>query len=625
MSGLTAELRGSTAHAETAHVPSGPKTSVASGGAAAHGPTKYAAGPSAVCNLNELWIRCILDVVAATGVRRAVLCPGGRSSTTVLAVHDHPQFIDALVFTDERSAAYAAVGMMKASREPVLMVTTSGSAVANAVPALTEADECGLPLLLLTCDRPRTLRNSGFGQMIDHVGACRAFVRASIDLPDPASDVVALAALRRDVAAVLVQCRGAKPGPVHVNVPLGGLYDASEPQPVPADALRESARPVAPLSVAPRAANDIGALAARLGLRAGMRGLVVTGPDCDVPLAWLTEFAHAARLPVLADTGSGLRGSGLDQVLNGHDALALHRAVTRERPDLVIRFGLTPVMPIVQDYLKTHPCPTIKISGAPCERDYLHSSFEPLVAPSRDELRALAAALAGGDAAWLRAWQAAEREAASARNDVLDALDWGELPAMRELYAHDGFAFLHLGNSMPIRHADLLYDTRANGQAVYANRGVWGIDGTLSTFIGEARARGDAGLLVLGDQAFLHDLPALATAQRVQTSACVCVLDNGGGAIFDFLPLARLPGYETAIRNPYSFNAADMARAFGLRHARAASRDELRAALDAACTHVGVTVLEVRVAPGSAAAGMQRVALALRAAAFKTPSHPAHP
>jgi len=586
--------------------------------AALDGPAKFTAGPPAVRNLNELWLRCILDVLAGTGVRRAVLCPGGRSSAMVMAVHGDPRFADTLVFADERSAAYAAVGMMKATGEPVLMVTTSGSAVANAVPALTEADECGLPLLLLTCDRPRALRNSGFGQMIDHLGACRAFVRANVDLHDPVADRAALAALRRDVAAVLAEAHGVRPGPVHVNIPLAGRYDATEPHPVPADVLHEAGHAEAPPAPPPREGNNIGALAARLGLRPGMRALVVAGPDCDVPLAWLTEFVRESGLPVLADTGSGLRGSGFEHVLNGHDALALRRAVTREPPELLIRFGLAPVMPVVQDYLEAHPCPTIKVSAARRERDYLHPRFEPLIGPVRAELRELAAALADGDERWRREWQAAASEAAAVRREAVEGLDWGELPAMRELYAHDGFAFLHLGNSMSIRHADLLYDTRSNQQAVYANRGVWGIDGTLSTFLGEARARADAGMLVLGDQAFLHDLPALATAQRITTPACVCVLDNGGGAIFDFLPLARLRGYETAIRNPYAFDTSRMASAFGLWHARASNREELRAALDAACTRAGVTVLEVRVEPSSGVTGMRQVALALRAAVFAT-------
>jgi 2-succinyl-5-enolpyruvyl-6-hydroxy-3-cyclohexene-1-carboxylate synthase len=604
--------RMSDAKAPVSTLHSGAETGTAEVG----GPKRFSAGPSEVRNLNELWIRCILDVLAGTGVRRAVLCPGGRSSAMVMAVHGDSRFADTLVFADERSAAYAAVGMMKATGEPVLMVTTSGSAVANAVAALTEADECGLPLLLLTCDRPRTLRNSGFGQMIDHLGACRAFVRANIDLSDPVADGAALAALRHDVAAVLAEARGAHPGPVHVNIPLAGRYDATEPEPVPADVLREAACSEEALATPWRPANDIGALAARLGIRPGMRALVVAGPDCDVPLAWLTDFVGEAGLPVLADTGSGLRGSGFEHVLNGHDALALRRAVTRERPELLIRFGLAPVMPVVQDYLEAHPCPTIKVSAARRERDYLHPDFEPLVAPTRDELRELAAALAGGDERWRRAWQTTAREAAAVRGEAVEGLEWGELPAMRELYAHDGFAFLHLGNSMSIRHADLLYDTRPNHQAVYANRGVWGIDGTVSTFLGEARARGDAGMLVLGDQAFLHDLPALATAQRITTPACVCVIDNGGGAIFDFLPLAQLRGYETAIRNPYTFDTSRMASAFGLSHARASNRAELRAALDTACMHAGVTVLEVRVEPSSAVAGMRQVALALRAAAF---------
>lgn len=556
-------------------------------------------------NLNQLWLECVLDIVDAVGVRRAVLCPGARSAAMALTVSERTSFVDVVVSTDERTGAFTALGMIKATGEPAMIVTTSGSAVANLVPALTEADECALPLVLITCDRPRTLRGSGFGQMIDHIGACRAFVRASVDLPDPLDDANAFALLRERVVEVLAACAGARPGPVHINIPFAGRYDSTEPCAISPTALREARRPALFQPPAARASNDVAALARDLELKRGMRGIVIAGPECGVTSDVLGRFAERTGFPVFADAASGLRSAGVSAVMSGHDAICARRMRPQEAPQLVIRFGFAPVMPTVQNYLLAHACPTIRVSRTAIERDYLHPSFAPFIAPDEAELDALADALAPGDEAWLSRWRQAADLVAKQRRGVADALPWGELPAAREIFSHPGFGFVHFGNSMPIRHADLFYEPQALHQPTYSNRGVWGIDGTLGTFLGEAVALEATGLLVLGDLAFLHDLPALANLQRHQRPACVCIINNCGGAIFDFLPLASRPEYRTSIRNPYQCDVAHVAAAFGLRFARAQSRESLRAALDGAARHDGVTIVEALVPPNSAYEGLR--------------------
>jgi 2-succinyl-5-enolpyruvyl-6-hydroxy-3-cyclohexene-1-carboxylate synthase len=180
-------------------------------------------------------------------------------------------------------------------------------------------------------------------------------------------------------------------------------------------------------------------------------------------------------------------------------------------------------------------------------------------------------------------------------------MPWGELAAARQVFAHAGFDLVQLGNSMPIRHADIFVDGRAR-RTMLSNRGVWGIDGTVGSFLGAARTGCTAGLLVLGDLALLHDLPALATAQRHRGCACICVIDNSGGAIFDFLPLASRPDYECAIRNPHRIDFGLVAAGFRLNHRRAEDAGALASALDDARAHDGVTLVEVKVPAGSARA-----------------------
>lgn len=570
---------------------------------------------SAVMNLNDLWSHCLLDALCAQGVRRAVLAPGGRCAGLVLATRARLSFVDTLVCTDERSGAFTALGMSKATGEAVLIVTTSGSAVANVVPALTEADACGAPLIVVTCDRPRSLRGTGFGQMTDHIGACQAFVRASVDLDDPMDEPSALMAMRLIVNATIARGMHPRRGPVHINLPLLGRFDPTESSDVSEVTLGAARIPLSargPEANSPLANdNDLSALTTRLKLRRGMRGVIIAGPDCGVPCDVLDGFCARIGFPVIADAASGLRGYGRIDVVSGFDAFATPSPVAALAPELLIRFGQTPVLPQVQNYLLAHPVPTVKVSTLPAAVDYLHPSLTGFVSPAPTTLGALADLLAPGDAAWRSAWRRLTARARAVRLGALAKLGWGELAAAQQIFRHDGFDFLHLGNSMPIRHADMFDDVRPRVRAVLSNRGVSGIDGTVGTFIGAARSRGGAGLLVLGDLALLHDLPALASAQRHSGCACICVINNAGGAIFDFLPVAQHSDYEAAVRNPHSIDFGHIASAFGLRYVRATTRASLAAALDAARAHNGVTIVEAMVPAGSALAQMNDLLAAM--------------
>ena len=634
---------------------------------------------TAAVSLNAVWVECIVGMLVAAGVRHAVLCPGGRASAMCLALDAHPRIAVEMVSTDERSGAFVALGLAKASGTPVAIVMTSGSAIANALPALLEADASDVPLVAISCDRPRALRGASFGQMADHLGATQAFVRAQADLDDPHDSVEAVTAMCARVEAALAAMLGmlrpdgpeslalpgidelpsprrATRGPVHLNVPLAGVYDALETHAVSVDtmlATRQSfSLPVALPDVTPPDARDVvGDVAHRVLNRvqdardsahgprhAGIDGLIVVGAEPAVPLQAIFAFAQCTGFPVIADVASGLRSGGdvLSPeaalpgeagalIVSAFDALSAGR-LAHAHPELVIRFGLAPVLPTLHTWFEAHgDAPTIRVAAHRIAYDYLHRGLVPrdvLVAPGADALGLLADALcdfnhrdADADparhavnAGWRERWASVAAQAARERRARVAALGWGEVVAVHRVLAAPGFAFLHIGNSMPMRHADIGYALRADAQTVYASRGVSGIDGTLSTFVGEALARRDAGLLVLGDQAFVHDLSALAAAQRVATPACVCVVDNGGGAIFDFLPAARETGFKRAIRNPYAIDLAALAQGFGLAHRRAESRETLDAALEFARNHAGVTIVEIAVPARSGIAQIAQLA-----------------
>ncbi|RKE40043.1 2-succinyl-5-enolpyruvyl-6-hydroxy-3-cyclohexene-1-carboxylate synthase [Paraburkholderia sp. BL23I1N1] len=654
-------------------------------------------------SLNAVWVEFIVEMLSTAGVLHAVLCPGGRASAMCLAFDAHPRIAVEMVCADERSGAFVALGIAKASGEPVAIVTTSGSAVANVLPALTEADASDVPLVVLTCDRPRALRGTGFGQMADHLGVTRAFVRAQADLADPEDSVQILAQARDALAVALAamvdgvadvedslsrvdahpSSRRPTRGPVHLNVPLAGVYDAVETQPVSFETVRVARATVAqgdaihaaqasaashvhpaspraevrtseasPTHIVERVMARVLARRGSRPLSDGLDGLIVVGPEPGVPPGAIFALAAASGFPVLADAGSGLRsgpsalapeaaarGASGALIVNAFDVFGGAARMASARAELVVRFGLAPVMPVLHAYLETHAdVPTIKIAPCRVAHDYLHAALDPrdvLVAPSPAMLHGIATAL--GEAmrgqthanaspnastqppapvafSWRDRWASVAGYGARERRSCVAALAWGEVSAVHRVLAAPGFGFVHLGNSMSMRHADIGYDVRAARQDIYVNRGVSGIDGTMATFLGEALVRRDAGLLLLGDQALIHDLSSLASAQRVSTPACICVVDNGGGAIFDFLPIARAPAYRRTIRNPYQLDVAALAQAFGLAHRRVEARDALDQALAEARDHAGVTIVEVAVEPYSGALQMQQLAQALGAA-----------
>lgn len=621
-------------------------------------------------SLNAAWVDAIVAALEAAGVRRAVLCPGGRASAMCLALDRHARIAVEMVSSDERSGAFVALGLAKASGEPVALVTTSGSAIANALPALIEAEACDIALVAITCDRPRSLRGASFGQMADHCGATRAFVRAQVDLDDPRDTPEAVQAMRASVAQVLramlghgddaidAPCADALPsprrrtrGPVHLNVPLAGVYDAMEVSGVSAQTLAAAMQPWNDSGFAQRinhGAYEIDAAVERLIARArkrhasqspaGLAGLIVVGAEPAVPLDAILALASVTGFPVVADAASGLRaqhgalspeaaarGEPGALIVNAFDVFGAAR-LADARPDLVIRFGLAPVLPALHAWFEQHgDAPTLRIAASNIACDYLHPGLDPqdvLVAPNSDALDALARALSNaaqgttriGQAVawrWRERWASVAAYAARERRACVRSLAWGEVAAVHRVLDAPGFAFVHVGNSMAVRHADIGYDVSKNNQVFYTNRGVSGIDGTIATFLGEALARRDAGLLVIGDQAFAHDLGALALAQRIESPACICIVDNGGGAIFDFLPVAREPGFRRAIRNPYALQFAALAQGLGLAHRRVEDRDTLDAALIEARTHAGVTLVELAVDAHSGAAQMQQLVRAV--------------
>lgn len=537
--------------------------------------------------LNFAWSQALAAGFAAAGVRRAVISPGARSTPLTLAFLRRPE-IACDVILDERSAAFFALGLARAERLPVILVATSGSAPANWLPAVIEAERSGVPLILAAADRPPELRDCGANQSIDQsqlFGPCLR-ARHLLEAPHPG---FAPAWLHRLAAQIVEEASWPLPGPVQFNQPfreplLPAVTAAPPPLPVPLR-LAAGAWPPAPAAVA--------ALAARLD---GRPGAIVCGGGDFAPGFAAAVAALAARLdcPILAEPLSGLRFGPHDRsrVLCRYEGwLGDPRFAGALRPDWILRFGDFPVTRSLQAFAAGARETSALVEARPRWSDPAHVLTDVLRAEPEAACQALLAAVAApAPAAWLAACRAAEGRAEAALRPDATTFEGNLVPAL--LAALPAACPLFVGNSMAVRDLDAFAGNGPAPLEFFASRGASGIDGNLSTALGVAATRGRVAAL-LGDLTCQHDLGALAAARGRR--AVIVVIDNGGGGIFEYLPPATLPEFETAWLTPQAIDFAAAAAAFGIAYYDAATLPEFAAALTAAFEAPGPSLVRVRV------------------------------
>ncbi|MFL5721890.1 MAG: 2-succinyl-5-enolpyruvyl-6-hydroxy-3-cyclohexene-1-carboxylic-acid synthase [Chloroflexota bacterium] len=559
-----------------------------------------------------LALRAIAHELAVGGVSEVILCPGSRSTPLALAVRAHPA-LRVRVLLDERSAGFFALGLARASRRPVAVVVTSGTAAAELLPAVVEASLARVPLVLLTADRPPELRERGAAQTIDQVGIFGIHARWSIDLPLLDGEPETRRHVRSVIGRAVATARGGPAGPVHVNIgfrepliPSAALGPLTEDDGEPVGAFTSvvSARRV----LDPVAVRD---LAGRLG---GVdRGLIMAGPQEDPALpSALGRLATATGFPIVADALSGVRCGPHDRsFVLGHADHLVRPGPWRDGhlPELVIRFGATMTSKPMLTLLETAGPAQIVVDG---DRGWSDPAILPTTfvhADAAAAANALADELANGtarDPGWARAWCEADRAADRALADWLeDVVGRGEpfegLPfALLGDLLPDG-AMLWAGNSMPVRDMDDWLLPTARAIRPMSNRGANGIDGVVSTALGAASAGAGPVALVIGDLSFLHDLNALVAARLHGLSATIVLVDNDGGGIFSFLPQATadapavgLPDhYEELFGTPHGIDVGPIVTALGGEFVDVSTAD-LRPALAESIAAPGVQVLRYR-------------------------------
>ena len=541
-----------------------------------------------------------------SGVTRFFLAPGSRSTPLVLAVADHPDTV-AVMHYDERGAAFAALGYARISGKAAGWITTSGTALANGYPAVVEASVDHVPLLLLTADRPPELRATGANQTIDQVKIFGSYPRWFVDLPAP-SEEVPLQHVLSTVDQAVYRANGDIPGPVHVNLmfrkPLGPEPEGRSFQSYlnPLRSWMETDEPWTRYHPQERtpAQSSIDHLAE---LVAGAeKGLIIASRmPCSANTAAVIDLARHLHWPLLPDIGSQLQlcaaGHPDPRILSFDHLLADEQFVEDVRPDVVLHFGAAPVSKRLLEatavwqpaaYVLVHPAPD-RIDPARVVTDRVQGGFGPVA-------KSLIERVPGseGKASYHDMWQEADGLAEPAIESMLEESGQLSEPATaRLLAAHvpDGWPLV-IGNSMPVRDADR-FSRRAEGRLpVIVNRGASGIDGLIATAAGAAAASETPSVLLLGDLAALHDLNSLQLLR--QFPVIVVVLNNDGGGIFHFLPIAHQSDqFEPYFGTPHgrSFEAA--AQMFDLPYTRAGTPDDFTAVFQQAIVTRSSSIIEV--------------------------------
>ncbi len=589
---------------------------------------------SASAAVQTVWAELVAGSLADAGVEDVVVSPGSRSTPLAVALARLPVRVHAIV--DERAAGFFALGLARAGGAPAAVVCTSGTAPAHYLPAVIEAAMSGVPLVVVSADRPPELQGAGASQTIDQTKLFGGFVRRFDDLGPPDASALALRAVRRKLGQAVAAARGPAPGPVHVNVPLRKPLEPAAPataedRAAAAEATRLRALPIAATAATVRVPDDV-IVRVAAAMAATERGLLLaTAGPASRRASRSAAFALAARAgwPVLAEAGSQLRfaprdGATAAVTMIDHLALTASPALA---PDIVVQLGGEPVAMGLGALTAGARRFVIAEHGWP---DGDSTAEAVLVGDVADTLTRLAAALVTTrlPSAYARAWREADRAAADALAGAL-AEHAATRPGKAAEHAMVGAAIaavpaggqLVLGNSLPVRVAD---EIAAGGRdlAVFTQRGAAGIDGLVAGAAGAA-ARGGATVLVLGDVSFAHDVGALACARGLPLA--IVVIDNGGGRIFDQLPVAGcdLPdgAFERLWRTPPALDPVAAARAFGLDAALVRDPDEMAAAIDRSLGRgtgrgaAGPIVIHAPVAPESAATIRSAVTAALAAPA----------
>lgn len=543
------------------------------------------------------YLSAFVDELVKAGVKEAVISPGSRSTPLALMMAEHPE-LSIHVQIDERSAAFFALGAAKASRSPVALLCTSGTAAANYYPAVIEAQLARVPLIVLTADRPHELRNVGAPQEINQLRLYGEHTKWFCEMALPESGKEMAVYVRTTAARAAEAASQAPAGPVHLNFPFREpLIPILEPSPFEAGT---SQRPIVlERGIVRIPEESASAIASRL--KHQEKGLIVCGPIDEPGFAEaVLKLSRTTGYPILADPLSQLRSSNLiaSSIIDSYDAILKGGPSDWIlKAEVVIRFGSIPVSKPLTKYLKSlSGADHYIVDGGAGWRDPLRVGTHIIPCGEKefceDVSRYLPSSTASG---WLTAWtelNAIVKETVTAAFRNEPELDEGKLALELAELLPEG-STLFAGNSMPIRDLDTFFLCNNKNIRVMANRGANGIDGVISTALG-ASLHEQPLYLLIGDLSFFHDMNGLLAAKLHKLDITIILINNDGGGIFSYLPQANEPKhFEVLFGTPTGLNFEHAVKLYSGRYTKVFDWEGYRTAVMESAGLPGLKVIEV--------------------------------
>ncbi|NWF60542.1 MAG: 2-succinyl-5-enolpyruvyl-6-hydroxy-3-cyclohexene-1-carboxylic-acid synthase [Fischerella sp.] len=583
-------------------------------------------------NTNELWASILTQTLKHLGLTTAVICPGSRSTPLAVAFAQSAPEIEAISILDERSAAFFALGRAKATGCPTAIVCTSGTAGANFYPAVIEARESRVPLLLLTADRPPELRNCHSGQTIDQLKLYANYPNWQAELALPATDMGMLAYLRQTVMYAWERSLYPVPGPVHLNIPfrdpLAPIPDENvktlhatslqfHPEEFFANITTLSPSP--PLSHSPTPQEWL----------TSYRGIIIAGiAQPQQPYKYcqaIAQLAQTLKFPVLAEGLSPVRNHAdlNPHIISTYDLILRNQQLAKQlAPEIVIQIGEMPTSPVLRHWLKTTTAKRWLIDPSDQNLDPLHGrtihlrvSVEQLVGEewgSRTDVETRHGASGRGregegrkfsssphppisPSSYLHQWCTAEAKVRVAVDQTLteikDLVESKIAWLLSQTLPPETPIFI--ANSMPVRDVEFFWKPSNLGVRTFFNRGANGIDGTLSTALGIAHHH-QSSVMLTGDLALLHDTNGFLIKNKFVGHLTIVLINNNGGGIFEMLPIAKFdPPFEEFFAIPQDIDFAQLCATYGVQHELITSWERLQTQLNPLPSR-GIRVLELQ-------------------------------
>ena len=536
--------------------------------------------------MNE-YIAALVDEFYQLGVRHAVFSPGSRSTTMAMLFKEHEGF-ETYMNIDERSASFMALGIAKAHKEPTVLVCTSGSAVAHYLQAILEAQYSGIPLIVLSADRPHTLLHVGAPQTVDQHKIFGTAVNYFEELAVPQESHY-YTYPRQVARKAYMKAMDTKKGPVHINVP---LFEPLVPELSRNhfEAGRSSFKVVKPNYSDIFACGEGNNLLERYE-----RILILAGPQIDIDEAeMIRSFGESLQAPILADPLSNVRGCGTSKVvISTYDALLAGQAFWHElKPDCVIQFGQIVVSKRVQQMVASWD--NVEYIEVNATMDSMNPTGKTTmhIQASIDVFTNLYG-VKNDSPAYLGKWQHLETAGKQKLGTAIEEPSCFEGRTIRELQQHiSDNAQVLIANSMSIRDFDYFWFSGESKAVLYGNRGVNGIDGTISTALGLA-ANGRPTYLVTGDLSLFHDLNGLAVAKTHNLNLTIILHNNDGGGIFEYLPQKGTKHFDYLFSTSQGLDYSGAAKLYGCGYTKISSPNELSFVLAKIGQESGVHIIEI--------------------------------